>query len=149
MTIFKSTQSGFADYLQDKYTLLPPCDERCLSTELDATWTYRCDVGGGEYDFAGVRDAVIQNLIKGIFGPANGGVFSISLQATIYDAGCMVLTQCDDVKDIKIETPNKHYLPFRQLDSLGGDTDVFEDDIFVPNDEPSGTIKCVVARGEE
>lgn len=146
MTIFKSTQSGFADYLQDKYTLLPPCEERCLSTEMSATWTYCCDVGGGDYDFATVRDVVTQNLIKGIFGPSKGGVFSISLQATIYDAGCMVLTQLDDIKNISIETPNKHYLPFRQLDALGGEDDKFEDDIFVPTDEPSGSIHCVVSR---
>lgn len=37
MTIFKSTQSGFADYHMDQYTQLPPCTERCLSTE-KAEW---------------------------------------------------------------------------------------------------------------
>ncbi|GMH77594.1 hypothetical protein TL16_g07466 [Triparma laevis f. inornata] len=144
-TIFKSTQSGFANYLQDNYTLLPPCEERCLSTEMDATWSYveGCEVGSGEYDFAGMRKKVVGNLVKGIFGPAKGGVFSVSLQATIYDAGCLVLTESDDVKDIKIETPNKHYIPYRQLAQLG---ETFEDDIFVPTDEPSGTIQCVVAR---
>ena len=143
LTIFKSTQSGFADYLQDKYTLLPPCDERCLSTEMDATWTYACDVGGGEYDFVGLRKTVVANLVKGIFGPSKGGVFSVSLQATIYDAGCMVLTESEDVKDIKIETPNKHYIPYRQLAHLG---EIFDDDIFVPTDDPSGTIQCVLTR---
>ena len=143
LTIFKSTQSGFADYLQDKFTLLPPCEERCLSTEMDATWTYTCDVGCGKYDFDGLRKTVVKNLTKGVFGPAKGGVFSVSLQATIYDAGCLVLTECEDVKDIKIETPNKHYLPCHKLANLG---ETFEDDIFIPTDEPSGTIQCVVSR---
>ncbi|GMI36080.1 hypothetical protein TeGR_g10544 [Tetraparma gracilis] len=140
MTIFKSTQSGFADYHMDKYTLLPPCTERCLSTELTAEWGYT-DIAG--VDFADARAGVRAQLIKGIFGPAKGGVFSVSLQATIYDAGCLVLTEVACVSEIKIDTPNKHYLPYRQLEALG---EVFEDDIFVPTDEPSGTITCTVAR---
>ncbi|GMI14018.1 hypothetical protein TrVE_jg7449 [Triparma verrucosa] len=145
-TIFKSTQSGFANYLQDKYTLLPPCEERCLSTEMDATWTYAGDIDGdcgGSFDYSSLRTTVVSELTKGIFGPASGGVFSVSLQATIYDAGCMVLTACPDVKNIKIETPNKHYLPYRQLETLG---ETFEDDVFTPTDEPSGTIQCIVER---
>jgi urate oxidase len=40
MIILKPTQSGFAGYLRDEYTLLPETDERCLSTELTCEWTY-------------------------------------------------------------------------------------------------------------
>jgi urate oxidase len=145
-TIFKSTQSGFDNYLMDKYTLLPPCDERCLSTELAAEWNYvgAADVASGDFDFTGTREVVKRELTRGIFGPAKGGVFSVSLQATIYDAGCLVLTEAGVVESIKIDTPNKHYLPYRQLNNL---TETFEDDIFVPTDEPSGTITCTVVRG--
>ncbi len=143
MTIFKSTQSGFDNYHMDKYTLLPPCDERCLSTEMDATWTYVSGAGGDGFDFTANRSTVREQLVKGIFGPSSGGVFSVSLQATIYDAGCLVLTAASEVASIKIDTPNKHYLPFRQLEKFG---ETFEDDIFIPTDEPSGTITCTVVR---
>ena len=34
LTILKTTQSGFEGYHMDKYTLLPPCDDRCLATEV-------------------------------------------------------------------------------------------------------------------
>jgi urate oxidase len=148
MTILKTTQSGFDNYLSDKFTLLPPCSERCLSTELTASWTYTSEAGlfEGSYDFTSSRTKIRERIMHGIFGPAKSGVFSASLQATIYDAACLVLTVCPEVAEIKLDTPNKHYLPFHQLNILGSDTVKFEDDVFVPTDEPSGTISCTVGR---
>ena len=156
-TVFKSTQSGFAGYLTDKYTLLPPCTERCLSTELSAEWKYSWKYspasaasaasapgsGTPTFDFAGSRSAVMRELTRGVFGPAQVGVFSPSLQATIYDAACLVLSSVPSIASIKIDTPNKHYLPCLQLEEMG---ETFDNDIFVPTDEPSGTITCTVAR---
>jgi len=141
MTILKTTQSGFEEYMQDKYTLLPPCTERCLATELTAEWTFM--KSDPPPDFAAIRRTVREQLKAGIFGPARGGIYSPSLQATIYDAGCMVLDAAPHVKDLQLFTPNLHYLPARFLDSL---TEKFEDDIFVPTSEPSGTICCKIAR---
>jgi urate oxidase len=141
MTILKTTQSGFEGYLHDKYTLLPDTQERCLATELCADWTYmRSDPPP---DYATVRKAVREQLKYGIFGPARGGIYSASLQATIYDAGCLVLDAAPHIKDLQLFTPNLHYLPAALLERLG---EKFEDDIFVPISEPSGTISCVVSR---
>jgi len=141
MTILKTTQSGFTGYLQDKYTLLPETEERCLATELCADWTFM--KSDPPPDYAAVRKAVREQLKLGIFGPARGGVYSASLQATIYDAGCLVLDAAPHVKDLQIFTPNLHYLPASFLDRLG---EKFEDDIFYPIDSPSGTICCKVVR---
>ena len=44
LTVLKTTQSGFSDYLQDKYTLLPATQERCMATEMSAEW--RCARSG-------------------------------------------------------------------------------------------------------
>ena len=142
MTLLKTTKSGFDNYLRDEYTLLPPTQERCLSTELNATWNYTQDTP----DFNIVRNKVREQLILGLLGPPEKGVYSVSLQATIYDAACLVLTQCAQVESIAINTPNKHYIPFHQLKQLG---ETFEDDIFVPTDEPSGSIFCKVIRETE
>ena len=117
MTIIKTTQSGFEGYLKDQYTLLPECDERCLATELSAYWTYV--PGTTSPDYGAVRKAVHSQLTRGIFGPAKGGVYSASLQATIYDAGCLVLKAAPTVAQISISTPNLHYLPCRNLEQLG------------------------------
>lgn len=141
MTVLKTTQSGFTGYLQDQYTLLPETEERCVATELCAEWTFMKSDPPPNY--AKVRKTVREQLKYGIFGPARGGVYSASLQATVYDAGCLVLDAAPHVKDITIFTPNQHYLPARFLDQL---TEKFEDDVFVPTSEPSGTICCRVAR---
>ena len=64
------------------------------------------------------------------------GVYSASLQASIYDAACLALTALPVVSTIKIDTPNKHYLPAKLLDNLGDRTGeevmVWEDDVFIP-----------------
>ena len=139
MTVLKTTLSGFEDYLMDEYTLLAPTAERCLSTELDATWTYTYDTR----DFNAIRQTLREQLILGLFGPPQTGVYSVSLQATVYDAACLILSKCSQIESIAISTPNKHYIPFTQLNQLG---EKFEDDIFVPIDAPSGSIYCKVAR---
>mmetsp|Transcript_14057 Transcript_14057/g.18413 ORF Transcript_14057/g.18413 Transcript_14057/m.18413 type:complete len:313 (+) Transcript_14057:43-981(+) len=147
MTILKTTKSGFEGYLKDKYTLLPETTERCLATELDCTWTYDSSVNHDEQciDYRAQRSRVRELLLKGIFGPSKGGVYSASLQATIYDAACIVLADefLGSIWSIKLFTPNLHYLPMKNLEMLG---ETFEDDIFIPTSEPSGTITCTVCR---
>ena len=40
LQVLKSTQSGYAGYLHDEYTLLPDTDERVLATDLTSYWKY-------------------------------------------------------------------------------------------------------------
>jgi urate oxidase len=141
MIILKTTQSGFENYLKDRYTLLPECNDRNLSTELTAVWNYT----SSNVDYPKVREIVRTQILKGLFGPSKDGVFSPSLQATIYDAGCMVLSAGPAVKSINIDTPNIHYIPMKDLDRL---TEKFENDIFIPTSEPSGSINCTVSRDD-
>ena len=70
-------------------------------------------------------------------------MYSASLQASVYDAGCMVLTALPVVDSIAIDTPNLHYLPMKALAALG---ESFDDDVFLPTSEPSGMIHCTVRR---
>lgn len=145
MTVLKTTQSGFEGYLKDQYTLLPETKERCLATELDATWT--CSTGDYSIDHAAIRNKVRPLIQKAIFGPsADNGIYSPSLQATIYDAACLVLKEVPEIESITIYTPNLHYLPCKLLDRVG---ETFEDDIFIPTDAPSGIITCTVVRDDD
>ena len=139
MTVLKTTQSGFEGYLKDQYTLLPPTRERCLATQLDATWTCQ----GSDVDHRTLREQIRSILQEAIFGPPDTGIYSPSLQATIYDGACMVLSSLPQVESITIHTPNLHYLPAKLLDAVG---ETFEDDIFIPTSEPSGIITCTVVR---
>jgi len=142
LTVLKTTQSGFSDYLHDKYTLLSDTQERCMATEMSAEWRYNSK-DADTIDYGAVRAAVNRELLNGYFGPSKGGIYSVSLQATIYDIGCLVLKAAKDVSCISIDTPNLHYLPFRTLEAFG---EKFADDVFIPTNEPSGTIHCTVTR---
>ena len=115
------------------------------------TWTYNAgkDKAGkpAKVDYANVRKTLREELQRGFFGPAKGGVYSASLQATIYDAGCLVLKALPPVSTISIYTPNMHMIPFYQLKQLGGQTaQPFADDVFVATSDPAGTIYCTVSR---
>jgi len=150
MTILKTTNSGFERYLIDKYTLLPQTAERCMATELDCTWTYDVDVDHANLDkpvdYQSIRKKLREQIYFGYFGPADKGVYSVSLQATIYDIGCLILKSIPQIDKVTIDTPNIHYLPMTLLDKLG---EKFEDDVFIPTSEPSGTITCTVGRRSE
>ena len=140
LVVLKTTQSGFEGYLKDKYTLLPDTQERCMATEMTASWNY----AQLPQDFGAARNNVRRQILKGFFGEPATGVYSASLQESIYDAGCLVLDAVPEVKQIEIDTPNLHYLPAKLLDAVG---EKFEDDVFIPTSEPSGSINCIVARG--
>ncbi|KAJ8605833.1 hypothetical protein CTAYLR_000608 [Chrysophaeum taylorii] len=136
-TFIKPSKSGFEGFMRDAYTLLPETRERCLASELRATW-------GCEGDFKKTRNDVLAVLKDGLFGPPKTGVYSPSLQNTIYDAACLVLDRVPGVSYVSIDTPNLHYLPAKILDALPGTS--FSDDVFIPTSEPSGTIFCSVSR---
>ena len=55
------------------------------------------EVREAEAHYEAVRKTVRERLLYGFFGPPKGGVFSISLQATIYDAGCLALAAAPSV----------------------------------------------------
>ena len=145
LTVLKTTQSGFAKYLKDSYTLLPETGERCMATQMKVEWTY---TGGRKpVDYAAVRSELRSQLMRGFFGPSKGGVYSASLQATIYDAGCLVLQAVPAVQAISIYTPNMHMIPFHPLKQLGGEkASPFADDVYVSTSDPAGTIYCTVSR---
>lgn len=92
-----------------------------------------------------VRAALRSELLRGFFGPSEGGVYSPSLQATIYDMGCLVLQAVPQVQQISIYTPNIHMIPAHSLKALN-DGVGFQDDVYVATSEPAGTIHCTVSR---
>ena len=148
LTVLKTTQSGFTNYHKDAYTLLPETTERCMATEMKLEWSYTTGASAGKIDYASVRSALRSEMLHAYFGPAKGGIYSPSLQATIYDAGCLVLKALPQVKSISIYTPNIHMIPFIPLKDLGGPGKAtpFEDDVYVATSDPAGTIHCTVSR---
>lgn len=146
MTILKTTQSGFSEHLKDEYTLLPDCEERCLATELSSEWSFN----GHFVDYAKAREVIRERVVKGLFGPPSEGVFSVSLQATIYDAACLALSAVPELSSISVSTPNIHYLPtghlLETMQVVPSGKGKHVRDVFVPTGEPSGSIFCEVKR---
>jgi urate oxidase len=143
LVVLKTTQSGWEKFLHDRYTTLADVDDRCMSTEVTCDWTYVPKSGGVEPDYRSIREKVQEQVTLGIFGPPKCGVYSHSVQATIYDVGCMILDSLPDVSDVTLNTPNLHYIPASLLNQIG---EKFENDVYIPTSEPSGSIQCTVGR---
>ena len=144
LVFLKTTQSGFENFLQNEHTTLPETNERCLSSVLNAEWQYAAETVMQRCDYAALRATVRRRLLEAILGPAATGVYSPSLQATVYEAGCHVLRNASAIAQIFIDTPNVHYIPVAPAGGLLP----FEGDLFMPTSDPAGTICCTLARTE-
>jgi hypothetical protein len=62
------------------------------STSTPPNLTSNSTSTGRFVDYAEARKVIRAKLLEGLFGPSAGGVFSVSLQATIYDSACLALS---------------------------------------------------------
>lgn len=110
LLVLKSTGSAFYGYdTKDEYTILPPTEDRILSTSVDAGWHWST--------FAGL-DAVKAAVDK--FDPAYDSARSItfstfakenspSVQNTMFKMSEQILAATKDVDMVEYTLPNKHY----------------------------------------
>ena len=100
--ILKTAHSGFADYLFDKFTTLPPSTDRIMATELESSWQYHnIEI----IDFQKIRIKVRNHLLKSF-----ADHLSRSVQHTLYAMGETVLENVEEVIEIALKMPNLHYL---------------------------------------
>jgi len=133
LTILKTTKSAFTGYVQDKLTTLKPATDRILGTCATVRWEY----GPGAPDYAQVRGRVLTALLRE-FASHN----SMSVQHTLFDMGKAALEAAPEVARIHLSMPNLHHL-LANLEPFGLDN---PNHIFVPIDEPHGTIEATVER---
>lgn len=90
----KTTQSAFRDFFQDGYRTLPDANDRIFSTVVTATWEFST-ANGVDFDAAWstVKDCVIDCFA----GPPDEGIFSPSVQNTLYLAERMALDKVPQV----------------------------------------------------
>jgi urate oxidase len=67
---------------------------------------------------------------------------SESLQHTLYAMGEAVLTNFENVREIHLSLPNKHF-NLVNLDPLGMDNPA---EVFLPTDEPHGSIEATLRK---
>jgi urate oxidase len=116
-------------------TTLLPAKDRLLGTSLRANWKYtEADVA-----FISLR-AKIREILLDQFAQHE----SKSVQHTLYAMGRAVLESVAEVEDIELAMPNKHCL-LVDLSRFGQDN---PNEIFVPVDEPHGSIEARIRREE-
>lgn len=79
----KTTKSGFVNFVRDGYTSLPEVNDRIFSTVVEATWTFKTLNG---VDFCRAFNTVESAILDNFAGPNEVGLFSASVQKTLYDA---------------------------------------------------------------
>jgi urate oxidase len=133
LVMMKTAGSEFAGFLKDSLTTLPESTDRLLGTALRARWKYSTM----EVSFRTLRKSIRQILL-GVFA----GHSSKSVQHTLYAMGEAVLQQIPEVNEIELNMPNRHCL-LVDLSRFGQDN---PNEVFVPVDEPHGSIEARIRR---
>jgi urate oxidase len=133
LIILKTAGSAFEGYIKDSLTTLRETGDRLFGTALRANWTYN----DPNLPFADLRTKIRTTLL-GAFAKHQ----SKSVQHTLYDMAAKVLEAVPETKDVELIMPNKHYL-LVDLSRFGQEN---ANEIFVPIDEPHGTIEARVCR---
>lgn len=142
LRVIKTTQSGFEHFIHDEFATLPDTHERIFSTIVYARWHY-ASTNGVDYDKA--WNTVRNCILDAFAGPPDTGIFSPSVQNTLYIAQKDVLERIPQMSHIEVELPNKHYVPvdFSKLSRVAG---THNDEVFLPYDAPAGNIKAILGR---
>jgi urate oxidase len=133
LVVLKTTDSAFEDFLRDPFTTLKEDRNRILATAIQADWLYP----GDEVEFGPVWHGVRQLLLE-TFAEHK----SFSLQHTLYAMGEAVLNNFENVLEIHLSLPNKHF-NLVDLAPLGMDNPA---EVFLPTDEPHGSIEATLRK---
>ncbi|KQQ24829.1 urate oxidase [Methylobacterium sp. Leaf125] len=132
-TLMKTTESGWADFVDDAFRTLPDTDDRICATSMDATWTWTAPPDDPAAANAGILDTMIT-----VFAIT----YSAGVQDSMYRMGEAVLAARPDIAEIHFAMPNKHYIPMNLAPfgiAHGGQ-------VFLPTDEPHGQIEATIGR---
>jgi urate oxidase len=133
LIIMKTANSGFAGFIKDSLTTLQETTDRLLGTSVRAQWKY----SSSDVPFVSLRTKIRETLLS-----AFASHVSKSVQHTLYAMGETALAQAPEIEDIALTMPNLHCL-LVDLSRFGQDN---PNEIFVPIDEPHGTIEARLCR---
>lgn len=144
LRVLKTTQSAFREFFTDEFRTLPDANDRILSTIVTANWWYNTSEG---FCFDKAWDVVKATIIEKFAGPADKGVFSASVQNTLYISARAAIARIPQIDKVEITLPNKHYFDvdfskFPKLDFSGCENN----QVYMAVDKPSGNIHAIVRR---
>jgi urate oxidase len=130
----KSTQSGWENYVKDRYTTLPETSDRLCATSMAASWKWSDKPASYP-----VANAKILKTVLEVFATT----YSRSVQDSLYRMGEAALAAVPEISEISMACPNMHFI-LMNLSAFGLDNN---NQVFLPTDEPHGQIECTVGRG--
>jgi len=133
LVIMKTSGSAFEGYIRDSLTTLPENKDRLFGTALRACWTYV----SSELPFVSLRNTIRESLLATFAAHQ-----SKSVQHTLYAMAESALAATAQISEITLTMPNKHCL-LVDLSRFGQDN---PNQIFIPTDEPHGTIEARICR---
>jgi urate oxidase len=133
-TFMKSTQSGWENYFKDRYTTIPPTNDRMCATSMVASWKWSAKPSSYPAANAKILDTLLEKFAT---------TYSPSVQNSLYHMGEAALAAVPEISEISMACPNIHYI-LMNLSAFGLDNN---NDVFLPTDEPHGQIECTVGRG--
>ncbi len=133
LIVLKTTNSAFDHFLRDPYTTLKDDRNRILSTAIRANWLYPAE----DMEFGPLWYGIRQMLLE-TFAEHK----SESLQHTLYAMGEAVLNNFENVREIHLSLPNKHF-NLIDLGPLGMDN---PGEVFLPTDDPHGLIEATLRK---
>lgn len=133
LAILKTAKSAFAGYIRDRLTTLKETNDRLLGTLATAEWTYTSPPPNFNEARARITDALLESFALHD---------SMSVQQTLFAMGKAALNAESAINEIYLKMPNKH-CNLVDLSAFGQDN---PNVIFVPTDEPHGSIEASVRR---
>jgi urate oxidase len=137
LTVMKTDKSGFVGYIKESLTTLPETTDRLFATAVKAEWPYTAKALSEGIDFNKVRGH-LREVMVATFAKHD----SLSVQQTLFAMGEAALAHTDIIDEVYMLMPNKHQL----LVDMGRFGEENPNHIFVPTDDPHGTIEATVIR---
>jgi len=136
LTVVKTTNSAFRDFVRDEFTTLPDTDDRIFGTAVEATWRYRA---GSTPDWNAAWSGVCRTMVD-VFAAHK----SLAVQQTLHAMGQAAFAACGAIDEITLEMPNQHRIPVNLAPFGLPNTN----SIFVTTAEPYGLIRATLRRKE-
>lgn len=136
--LLKTAHSAFSGFMKDGLTTLKETKDRLFGTLVTAEWHYAEDaLTSGNVDHLALRKRAENELIR-----AFATHDSLSVQQTLFAMAKATLEAVHEITEVQLMMPNKH-CNLVDLSPFGQDNPNI---IFVPTDEPHGSISARVRR---
>ncbi|KAI6645790.1 Uricase-like [Oopsacas minuta] len=139
LKLLKTTQSGFEGFMKDELTSLTDTKDRIFATSATINYEFNSI---DSVNFNDIWEQVLRTVVESFSGPYDTGVYSSSVQHTMYLTNKRVLEEHKIIEQVEMNMPNIHYFLYdlTKIGVKGNTTTLF------PAPLPYGHISCKLGR---